>query len=92
LAAEQPYPYWPAPCTILFLLNSSAAQKGTLTFFGYSPKYPPGLPVGQGTGTFAADLFTGDLALQRQLVTNAITEVQLAGFGRAYSQGPRLKF
>jgi hypothetical protein len=48
--------------------------------------------VGQGTGTFAADLFTGDLALQRQLVTNAITEVQLTGFVRAYNQGPRLKF
>jgi hypothetical protein len=75
LAAGQPYPYWPAPCTILFLLNSSAAQKGTLTFFGYSSKYTLGLPVGQGTGTFAADLFTSDLALQRQLVTNAITEV-----------------
>jgi hypothetical protein len=75
LAAEQPYPYWPAPCTTRILLKSSAAQKGTLTFFGYMPKYTLRLPVGQGTGTFAADLFTGDLALQRQLVTNPNTEV-----------------
>lgn len=66
-------------------------KKGTPTFFVYSPKHTPGLPVGQGTGTFAAALFTGDPVLQRQLATNAVTKAQLADLVRAYNQGTRLK-
>lgn len=66
-------------------------KKGTATFFVYGPKHPPGLPVGQGTGTFAAASFTGDPVLQRQLATNAVTKAHLADLVRAYNQGTRLK-
>ena len=66
-------------------------KKGTPLFVVYSPQRTPGLPTGQGTGTFAAALFTGDPVLQRQLATNAVTRAQLAELVRAYNQGVRLK-
>lgn len=66
-------------------------KQGTQTFFVYSPKHTPGLPVGQGTGTFAAALFGADPVLQRQFATNAVTREQLAGLVKAYNQGVRLK-
>lgn len=66
-------------------------KKGTSNFFIYSPKHTPGLPVGQGTGTFAAALVSSDPVLQRQLATNAVTKAQLADLVRAYNKGTRLK-
>lgn len=66
-------------------------KQGTQAFFVYSPKRTPGLAPGQGTGTFAAALFSADPVLQRQFATNAVPRDQLAALVRAYNQGVRLQ-
>ena len=66
-------------------------KQGTSLFVVYSPQHTPGLPAGQGTGTFAAALFGSDPVVQRQFATNAVTRAQLADLVRTYNQGARLK-
>jgi hypothetical protein len=66
-------------------------KQGTQTFFVYSPQRTPGLPAGQGNGTFAAALFSADPVLQRRFATNAVTRPAIADLVRAYNSGVRLK-
>ncbi|MGI4885484.1 MAG: hypothetical protein ACRYFR_11050 [Janthinobacterium lividum] len=66
-------------------------KKGTNNFFVYSPKHAPGLNAQQALSPLVAGLFPADPLLQRQLVSNQITRVQLPDLVRAYNQGVRLK-
>jgi hypothetical protein len=66
-------------------------KQGTQTFFVYSPQRTPGLPPGQGIGTFAAALFSADPVLQRRFATNVVTRADIADLVRAYNQGVKLK-
>jgi hypothetical protein len=66
-------------------------KQGTQTFFVYSPQRTPGLPPGQGIGTFAAALFSADPVLQRRFATNVVTRADIADLVRAYNSGVRLK-
>lgn len=66
-------------------------KRGTNNFFIYSPKHAPGLNAQQALSPLVAGLFPADPILQRQLVSNQITRVQLPDLVRAYNQGVRLK-
>ena len=66
-------------------------KKGTNNFFIYSPKHAPGLNAQQALSPLVAGLFPADPILQRQLVSDQITRVQLPDLVRAYNQGVRLK-
>ncbi len=64
-------------------------RASTQAFVIYSPQRTPGLPAGQGAGTFAATLFAADPALLRRFATNTVKAQELAAVVRAYNQ--RLK-
>ncbi|WP_125916986.1 hypothetical protein [Hymenobacter coccineus] len=66
-------------------------KKGTNNFFVYSPKHAPGLNAQQALSPLVAGLFPADPILQRQLVSNQVTRVQLPDLVRAYNKGVRLK-
>ena len=66
-------------------------KKGSAAFFAYSPKRAPGLEAQQALSPLVAGLFPADPVLQRQLVGNQVTRVQLPDLVRAYNRGVRLK-
>lgn len=66
-------------------------RAGTQVFVVYSPGRTPGLPAGQGAGTFAAALFANDHALVRRFATNAVKPPELAALVHGYNQGTRVK-
>jgi len=61
-------------------------RAGTQAFVIYSPQRTPGLPAGQGAGTFAATLFAADPALLRRFATNAVKAQEIAEVVRGYNQ------